>query len=244
MKKYFYTLLVSVGFFQVAFGQYTDTIQKPLGLSRKNIVSVNLGQLLLIEPQITYERRLNKIFSLAYTLGFKPRIANSSQNNRNNGSLFGQEAKAALLFIDYNLYGTYNAIQAKIFFDKPDKVTDTYVSLMLFHRYYWGTYSTPSKYAGLGFSSQYNMPNIIDDVKMDANIFGVKLLMGHNFRPLKISNDKALVFDLYYGIGFRGKTLSEKYTIIDNNTILAVDDLFRTTIPSIHVGVKLGFAWN
>lgn len=215
---------------------------------KKSIFYIHMTQLLVGEYQVTYERNVSRRLSMGLSVGFKTGAGALISSN-----LFPIISSSnTFSLINKNLNSIYYSNYLKLFLSKPWRKSDFYICFEPFTRITWGDI-----YYDQSFISDGKI--LIGKQKIHKDIFeaGLKVLFGHNFKPVKLSPNLGICFNLFYGFSVRYKFINDTYYKFsrDDYTVNDIDkiefsnetydqDVYKIPFSMIHFGLKMGLGWG
>ncbi len=221
---------------------------------KKHILYVHFTQLLVGEYQVSYEANVARRLSIGQSIGFKTG-AGALISTRVIPSIVLNNRDAYYIFslLDDKLSSIYYSTYLKWLLSKPKRKSDTYLGFEPFTRVTWGD---------VYYEQNINLNNVevVGKQKVHKDIFelGLKVLLGHNFKPIKLSSNLGFCFNLFYGFSMRYKVFNDSYYKFkeDNYTLQDIDKIefshkiydqdIYSTLPfvTVHLGLKMGLGWG
>lgn len=223
------------------------------------MLSIHMTQPLVGEYMLSYERSLSRRLSIEYSLGL--RIGDVAVLNFRAGRhpLSDDLYKSDVIVystLNKDISSAYYSNSFKMFFNRKRGNSDSYFNIEPFFRFSWGEFSRARTYRhpSDGKEIVYN-----HDLEQKISEAGIKLLIGQHYRPIKLSSQAAIVFNIFYGIGFRYKFVTDTYFKLKEgqtptfenqrdleytDQVLFNDRYYNFGLPSLHFGLKMGFAWR
>jgi hypothetical protein len=196
----------------------------------KNSISLNLGQLYINELQLNFERFVARHESIVFTLGYK--IPRSSDKTYEAKRTPYNDILLMPFSNSYYLEGAYK------YYYSGKRFNTSYLSIGAFYRY--STYEDAQiSWHDPTFGSFGHYKTYKQTLDAIVHSMGLKLILGTYSPTLKIGSNSGIKLDIYGGISLRYKHIylnrPEPNTWNEHNF---------TLIPSVHLGLKAGFAWK
>ena len=212
------------------FTNFTNFFDKKDSIAHQNYIEFKPFQLLFREFVVEYERRVNQKWS--YGLGLAYRFdRNHVPEFSGVTGLFGEYQNQNMFNPHYK--AVYFCISPKRYFNK-----NMFFSLDIFYRYWW------CEDKPIIFESRRDN---FDALRTDkVSVYGLKILYNARQRLFKITNNFESVATLYAGVGYRFRTYQYESF---GGTIYNLPNIYKKEngqehLPSIHVGLRLGFGFN
>lgn len=218
-------------------------VNKP---KRPQNIWVNLGQISRNEILIGFEKHLSPETALELSLGYK--------YAENKGQPF-DVALSSVLMLD-----TYDYAE-RMPFSEGILIGLGLKGYLLSEKHPWfKTYLSPSLfYRNRFFDLQYISSSTLQPDKryegnslqsLDLKIYGAKFLFGHTIDMVVFNDQKKILLDLYYGVGFRHKEAKTSYFNYNRAefgqypaqpTGGPTIEKAKSDWASLHAGIRLGF---
>jgi hypothetical protein len=200
-------------------------------ISYHNYIEFKPFQLLFRELVLEYERPINQKWG--YGLGLAYRFDRNHVPEFSGGStgLFGDYQFQNMFNPHYKAF--YFCISPKRYFNKHN-----FLSLDIFYRYWW----CDNKH--IIFESRWSN---FDAIRTDkVSVYGLKILINSRQRLYKFTTNFESVITFYAGLGYRFRTY--QYESL-GGTIFNLPNIYKKEngqehLPSIHLGLRLGFGFN
>jgi hypothetical protein len=196
-----------------------------------NYIEFKPVQLFFREFVLEYERHVNQKWG--YGLGLAYRFdRNHIPEFSGVIGLFGEYQNQNMLNPHYKAF--YFCISPKRYFNK-----NKFLSLDIFYRYWW----CDNKHIIFNNVEGYRFNAIRTD---NVSVYGLKILINSRQRLYKFTNNFESVMTLYAGLGYRFRTY--QYESV-GGTIRDLPNIYKKEngqehLPSIHLGLRLGFGFN
>jgi hypothetical protein len=211
---------------------FINFFDKKDSITHQNYIEFKPFQLLFRELILEYERPINQKWG--YGLGIAYRFDRNHVPEFSGGStgLFGAYQFQNMFNPHYK--ALYFCISPKRYFDG-----NKFLSLDIFYRYWW----CDNKYIIFNNVEGYRFNAIRTD---KVSVYGLKILFNSRQRLYKFTTNFESIITLYAGLGYRFRTYQYESvggTINDRPNIYKKEN-GQEHLPSIHIGLKLGFGFN
>lgn len=197
-------------------------------------VWLNVGQLGFREIQLGFKKQTNSTVSVTGTLGFKIPTKTGQPYNLEIRSIGPGHYYDYIAWIPYST-GLMADLAVKKYLNE---LPGWYLSGAFFYRYWFFNHQKLNS----GEMVRDTRDTFMSDMTLKMHVSGFKLLMGKTFTLTKLTGDKSLFGDFYYGLGYRKKLVQADFESYDKSyysgPYLA---LTRSESVSLHVGFKVGF---
>jgi hypothetical protein len=213
---------------------YFDPAYSDNSTKQFRAIWLNVGQLGNREIQLGFEKQTNATVSVTGTLGFKIPTKTGQLYNLNIRSIGPEHYYDYIAWIPYST-GLMADLAVKKYLNE---LPGWYLSGAFFYRYWFFNHQKLSS----GEMVQDTRDTFTSDMTLKMHVSGFKLLMGKTFTLTKLTGDKSLFGDFYYGLGYRKKLVHADFESFDKSYYSGPYPAFtRSESISLQLGFKVGF---